>query len=89
MPLFESSAHRAGRQAGRIWRTIQQHTDDIENLTGKELYVHAVDQARDYLNSRFNIVPLSYPEREQHQAFLDYLDGFLSNFPVQHGYPKE
>ena len=48
MPLFPKSPTQvAGRKAARAWQTILAQTgEDLEILTGLDLYTHAQEEAR-------------------------------------------
>lgn len=99
MSLFrKSAASRAGRKAALSWQTILDQTDEeIETLTGLDLYRHAQEEARNWLRGfhqdDFDIKyrtglgdiyhPSVYtrPEQRYHQEFLDYVEAFIAAFP--------
>jgi len=64
MPLFRKTpAQVAGRRAARAWQTILDQTgEDLETLTGLELYEHAQEEARKWLRSEHHIPRL--PEKD-------------------------
>ncbi|SRR5260370_31532974 len=106
MPLFRKSpAWVAGRRAARSWQTILNQTgEELETLTGLDLYEHAQEEARKWLRSEHAIpsrldpyhigtdpaIFYRNPEQRYHQEFLDYVEAFVATFPPRiKGYPKD
>ena len=92
MPMFRHfKAQRAGKKAGRQWRNILHHTaSDIEDLTGKDAYRHACDQARKWLYSTHQEGYLKVQEMEErhHDEFLAYVERFLAELAPEFEHPK-
>ena len=96
--LFQRSpAQRAGRKAAHSWQAILDQTDeDLETLTGLDLYEHSKEEARKWLQSyyretyyRWTIPQQRTPELRYHAEFLEYIEAFVSEFPPIHrGNPK-
>jgi hypothetical protein len=99
-------AQIAGKKAARAWMTILDQTDEeLETLTGQDLYAHAREEARKWLRSTHRIAserqgawtwereknPLYYePEQHYHEEFLQYVEAFVAAFPrIHRGSPKE
>ena len=93
----KTPAQLAGKKAGQSWRTISTHTnEEIETLTGLDLYAHAKEEARKWLRSTYDMLEHGYPEEKRypenmrHGEFLEYIEAFISAFPPEtRGYPKD
>jgi hypothetical protein len=97
--LGKTPAQIAGKKAARSWMKILDQTDeDIETLTGRDLFTHAQGEARKWLRSTYSFEKHGLwtrederqPEQKRHGEFLEYVEAFISQFPpVSRGYPKE
>jgi len=94
--LGKTPAQMAGKKAARSWMKILDHTDEeIETLTGLDLYNHAKEEARKWLRSTYsshvawNREEQRQPELKYHAQFLEYVEAFITVFPrEQRGVPK-
>lgn len=93
-------ARAAGRKAGKAWRNILYHTySDLEDLTGKDAYEHACDEARKWLASYRSIIAyrrsktgFAVESVNEHEMFLEYVESFLKELAPEletRGQPKE
>jgi hypothetical protein len=97
--LQRKPAQVAARRAARSWKRILSHIDaDLAEVTGKELYDHARQEATKWLESThrdtvafsFSQNKLKTAESLFHAEFMDYVEAFICEFPqVERGYPKE
>jgi hypothetical protein len=94
----KTPAQIAGKKAARAWMNILDQTDeDVETLTGLDLYSHAKEEACKLLRSYYREDVWKWrpeerqkPEQRHHEEFLQYVEAFVSAFPpVRRGYPKE
>jgi hypothetical protein len=94
----KSPAQIAGNKAGKAWQTILYQTgEDIETLTGLDMYNHAQEEARKWVRSTYSTnswlwtpQERKYPENLHHEQFTEYVEAFVSAFPSRiQGYPKE